>query len=219
MTREEMLTEVRRRIGNPGLNDVTNRELMPLVDDALTWLADSLKYHVVTTSTAIALTTDQRDYPLPSDFVEMFLVEWDTRRLTEQSTSRWDRIGTDWRNSASGTLNEYAIEGHRLILNPAPTAAVVTTSGTLTLRYAATPGVIGASGPIDLPPLDHSLACWGAAEEWLGLHPSEENMARLQFATEQIKRRLPGARRRAQNALRSYRPRWFIRPYRSGASR
>lgn len=220
MNRLQIHGRIRRYIGGAEVNTVTSEALEEFIDGAMFWLAGELEdFEIVETSQAIALVAEQRDYPLPLDCSEMILVEWNSNRLMPGSHSEWDRNGTQWRTSEEGNPSEYSVEGRRLWLNPPPSSDAVTADGTLTLRYIAAPGEMGASGPVQLPPLAHDLLCWEAACRWLGTHPSDENAARLQFCQQQIARLLPQARRQSQSPVQEHAPRWHPATYRRGAAR
>jgi hypothetical protein len=210
---------VRRKCGGLGQNEVSDRELEPYVIAALEWLADELKYRVVTEPNAIALTASQFDYPVPDDLLEMIQVFWNGKPLKAMSVDAWDRVHTDWRHATGGNPTEYAIEGRRLFVTPPPSAAAVTSDSTLEIRYVASPSIIPPGGPKELTAPDLRLASWEAAYEWLVIHPSDENNLRAQGCATQIPRLLKGAKHRAQAPTRNHRPRFRPNVYRSGAAR
>lgn len=220
MTRSQIHARVRRYIGGVDVNTITSEALEEFIEGAMFWLAGVIEeFEVVETDQAIALAASQRDYPLPLDCSEMILVQWNETRLRASSTNEWDRNGTQWRTSEAATPSEYAIQGRRLWLNPPPSADAITTDGTLTLRYIACPGEMGVSGPVQLPPLAHDLLCYEAAYRWLGTHPGEENLARMEFCKGQIARLLPQARRQSQGPSQEHAPRFWPGTYRRGSAR
>lgn len=207
MTQAALYRSFRRLAGNLKINDVPDTEIQEVINSALEWLAQKLKYSIRTEALAIALVEDQREYPLTEDVLWLLWVDWNDRRLQPASVFAWDQAAVNWQHAASGTPLEYAVRGRRLILYPPPSDDAVDTDGYLSYSYiAATPGVT-AAGALELSRSDQRLALLQASWEWCLTHPSEENAARGQGLLSLRDEMLTDAERAARNPIREYAPR------------
>ena len=180
MNELELLGEVREKIGNVGVNQVSDRRLRDsYVIPALMWLAGKLAFNVRTEDRAIGLVASQIEYPLTSDVLSVIWVEWNNRRLEPVSLTISDRDQTNWRDRDPGEPAQWAIQGRKLALIPPPTAAAITTDAYLSLRYIATPGPLGPDGPQGLSDLDQWLVIHEAARMWCETNYTEENERRM----------------------------------------
>jgi hypothetical protein len=219
MTEVELYSDLRELIGNPSVNEVSNRQLRKYLTPALEWLADQLKYAVVTDDNAIALTAGQLEYPLPPEVSWIVWVEWDGNKLEPATTQGWERDGLDWRDAASASPTGFAIEGRNLILNPPPASTDVTTDPTLSIRYiSSTPGLKPGEQP-GLSKLDQQILVLKAASRYLGFHPTPENAQRLGYAEREIAELMRGALARAHNPMEDFAPRFFVKTRRRGGAR
>ena len=73
---------------------------------------------------------------------------------------------------------------------------------------------MGVQGSPALTALDEDLVRYDAAVAWCGAHPSPDNQQRQQSYLEEIKRRLPEAKRRWENQIMGFLP--TARPDTSG---
>jgi len=219
MNGKELLSELRERIGNPNVNEVSNPQLERYLASALSWLASELDYVVRTETQMIQVTAEQQEYPLPGDFMSMIFVEWDGNRVLPTSTYSMDRDGTLWRGATGANLAQYAIQGRKLILQPPPSSGAVTADSLLTLRYIADSPGVQVSGTPDLSDTDQRLALWEAAYQYLIVHPSETNAARAHSCAVQVQRLLPNAKRRATLPIQDFSPSFRFRSPRQGVAR
>ncbi len=195
---DQIITRLRVLIGNPNNREVPNRDLNGFLATSLTWLSDELKWDVRTDDN-IGITAGEPAVPLPQDFVTMIWVEWNDVRLDPTSMTNLDREG-NWRIVPDANPTRFAIQGRTLILNPAPDAAAITTDASISWNYISSGGSVGTVGVPGLSDLDTQLLCYDAAVDWLTVHITPENQARVQAYTAQIARRLPPAKRRWENA-------------------
>lgn len=210
MTQAEIHAKVRSLIGNPSVNEVSEKEIASHIDDALEHLAALLRYKVVTNDFLIGFEASVSEYPLPSDFARVLWVEHNTKRLTYSSTFRWDRDGVDWRNATAGTPTEYAIQGRSIIFSPPPDSTAITNDPSPTIRYIASHGEMGPTGPEGLSDLDQQVVRYLAAIFWLDSHPSDENQARIANYEKRVEGLVTLAKQRWQNASEVDQP--FFRP-------
>lgn len=219
MTRAELVADTRRKIGNKPVNEVSNPELETYVEGALERIASELRYPVRTDTTTLGLVAGLQEMMLPADLVEIISLYWNGQRLQSSSLDAYDRLSIAWRGIASSTPQGFAVQGRTLFLNPPPTAAAIVTDPVLTLRGVWVPEFLPASGAVALGTLDHRLAAWLGARQYLLVHPTQENLARAQSYETEIAPLLKSARRHARQMIRDYRSSWRIRPGRAGAAR
>lgn len=210
MTEDQIYFHLRERIGNPDKNQANNRQLLAYVSDALDWMADQLKYQVLTDTTSLLLVAGQQEYLIPDSVAWFVWLEWNTNRITPATTQKWDRDGTDWRNASPSQPLQYAIQGRNLILLPAPDSSTVTTQPYLTFRYIATAAPMSASGPLSLCEMDQFIAVYKAAVLYLTAHPSDTSQELIQGYQAELAERVPRAKRRLGNPIRDYRGRLHV---------
>lgn len=213
------ILEVRRLSGNPNYRAVDDTDFRRAVESSLEWLAGQLEYEVRTDAQGIALTAETQEYGLAPNVRQVFWVEWNGARLEPSSTWDWDRRGIDWRNAASGNPTEYAVEGRRLVLYPKPDSTAVSTDGAVTFRYLSSPDLQGEHGNLMLGDTEWWLIAYKAADEWLALHPSEQNAPRQAFCANEWRTRLPDAKRRARNMVAEWTDRVHVFTRRGSAAR
>ena len=211
MDSNRLLAEIRERVGRPTVLEVDNLRLMEsYVEPAYDWLAGELGFVVREDATAIALTAGQIEYPLTPNLLSVLWVKWSTIRLTPSSLTSRDRDQDNWQALSSGTPSEYAIQGRKIALLPPPSAAAVTTSAYLTMRYLATPDPMGADGPQDLSRLDQWLVADKAALLWCENNISDENVARVQLYQRRVEEGLTTAKQRWANPTKHYNPEFVV---------
>lgn len=220
MTDKQLLGNLRELIGNPATTETNDKQLLSHVNASLAWMAEVLRYRIVTDEQAIALVASQRAYPLPSQFSRMLWAEWSDTRLEPTSTFRTEKQGTDWRSTtAADVLTEYAIEGREVIFIPPPSSDAVSTDGYVAMRYIAAPEDIGPDGSGGLWELDYQIVLYKAAIRWLRSHPSDVNIARLQGYKEELGELVGAAKRRRMNPHETYQPGLLVSVTRQGAAR
>lgn len=219
MTQREILSEMRRLVGNPDVTTTSDRDLIPYLASAADWFVAETKNLYRTDTTALLLVADQQEYALTDDIGWILFCEWDDKRLTPSSHHTWDRQGTDYRAAASGNPSEFAVYDRFLILHPPPSSTAVTTDSYLTIRSIVTAGPLTAGGFRGIADFDLRLVLYEAAYEYLALHPSEQSGAMAQFCLGQIQRLLPAAKERAALPIEDHRPRFYIPNTRQGAAR
>jgi hypothetical protein len=219
MTEVQLYSDLRELIGGMSVNEVSNRQLRKYLIPASEWLADQLKYSVATDELAIALVADQIDYPLPEAVGWIIWVEWSTNKLDPNTTFGWEHDGLDWRDATSGSPTSFAIEGRKLLLNPPPSATAITTDGFLSMRYFSNSPGINPGGPVALSALDQQVLCLEAAERYLGLHPTEENSARLAYVNRKKTELMKGALARAHNPIEDFQEVTRVKTRRRGGAR
>jgi hypothetical protein len=200
MTDRALLGNLRELIGNPATTETNDKQLLSHINASLAWMAETLRYRIVTDEQAIALVASQRAYPLPSQFSRMLWCEWNDTRLEPTSTFRSEKLGTDWRTiAAADVLTEYAIEGREIIFIPPPSSAAVSAAGTVAMRYIAAPEELGADGDAGLWELDYQVVLYKAAIRWLRSHPSDTHLAMIQGYKEELAELVGAAKRRRMN--------------------
>ncbi len=221
MTQRDIFRNFRRLIGNPEPSETSERDLVEYIASASDWIADQLRNFYRTEANMIGLVADQREYPLPSDLAWILYVDWGTVPLASSSHFQWSRMGTPYRNTTvpSGTPAEFAMYDRFLILNPPPSSTSLDTADTLTIRYMAAAPEMTAGGVRGLSDLDARLMVARAAWEYLGNHPSDENVARMQFADRMVADLLPGAKSRANTPIEDLRPQFYPLVLRQGSAR
>lgn len=214
-----MYAELREMIGSPDVNKTSNVKLDSYLIPALEWLASRLEYLIREDDSLLTLVEDQRKYRLPEDVASVLWLSFNDNRLTPASLPGWDRDGTDFRGSESGTPSEYAIQGRDLWLNPPASSTAIETAPALTIRYLAVPGQVEAGGPLGLGALEQRLAILQAASLWCLSHPSEENQVRYQGYQSWISGEIGAAKRRVQFPDEGYSPHWRPVSERRGTAR
>lgn len=206
MNRLEIYSSLRELIGNPDVNDVTNKQLDAMIVPALEWLAVKLEYAIYTDS-SFQLRADVSEYTLPQDFGILVFAEWNSLRLIPASVYEWQRSGTDYRNADSvSSLREFAIRGRKLILFPPPSSTAITTDPFMTIQYIGSAPMMDSSGTPQLSNLDQELLVLRAGVRYCRTHPSDENLVKIREYSLEIDELLPAARKRAQNAIAEYQP-------------
>jgi hypothetical protein len=219
MTQREVLSELRRLIGNPDLTETSDRDLIPYVSSAADWFVSETKNLYRTDTTAIALVASQREYPLTSDIGWILSVSWNDLKLTPSSQLTWNRDGTTYRTSTAANPSEFAVYDRFLILQPPASASAVTTDGFLEVRSIVTAGPLAAGGIRGIADFDMRVVLHEAAYEYLALHPSPENDARAKFCLAQTARLLPAARERAERPVEDWGAQFVPQVRRQGGSR
>lgn len=218
-TLNDLRADFRERVQVMRPQDLSDRVIDLYLTTALETLASELEYSYTTDTTTIALVADTQEYSLPATLNFLLFVEWNDKRLTPKSVHDWDRAGVDWRGAASGTLSEYAVQGRKLIFHPKPDSDAVTDDSAATIRYIAASAGTTTAGATNLADQDTVLAVYLAAAEWLGMHPSNENLARKATLDERVALMLPRAKKRNRNAAFGFQPGVVVATRRSGASR
>lgn len=230
MTVANLTGRLRRRIGNPTLNEASDREMLERLSTSLSWLSAYLKWTYVT-DLDMPLTAGQPAYALPRGCLYLSFVQLGPNILTPTSTwainsgavtTATSGPSGSWLTALPGLPNRYAVEGRELLLNPPPDAGTVLTYPAMTWRYVAVGTEwtqqseigFGAQGMPSLSEVDEDLLMYDAAIGWCVDHPSPDNQQRLQGFQAEIQRRLPEAKRRWENAISDYLP--TARPDTSG---
>lgn len=219
MDQKRILSEFRNLIGSPDVRTVSADDLRRRYHSQLEWLAGELRYAVRVDERSLGLVASEQDLPLPRDAGQLLWVEYNGTALTPATVAEWVRDGTDWRGATAGTPREYAVQARTLILYPKPSSAAVTTDSLLSFAYIQAAPELQASGTPLLSDQDVWLAIYAAAGEWLGLHPSQENLIRRQVCETELQKRLPQARMRHQQPVRNHNPRQKFATRRTGTAR
>lgn len=116
-------------------------------------------------SITITATTD---FALPTDCIDVLVVEWNGNPLRKGSIKEWRKKGStqDWR-SKTGTPEEYALIGRRMYLYPAPNAAAVDQDNSLLVQYLQASGTFADAELAFLCDNDHRILAYFAAAEWV----------------------------------------------------
>lgn len=178
---------------------------MSYANASLTWTAAQLKMNI-REEPNIGLVTDEHNYRLPQDCLWVIYASWNSNKLTPASVYKWDRDGTNWRSSTStDVLQEYAVLGRQIILNPAPAAGAITTDAFLRLRYIAG-ATLSNEDQLEL----NDMACWvaiyKAAVMYLRAHPSDQAQAMIQGMNEDLSEFLLQAKRQSFEPIETYSP-------------
>jgi hypothetical protein len=119
------------------------------LDFGLQALNREARYHI--SDATITLVAGTQEYSLPSDFVTAkWLQSGAFRKLERGDVERWMGRDEDWRHEPLGDIKSWALYSNKLIVRPAPSAAAVASTPTLTLRYVSTPPSITTNGPEQL---------------------------------------------------------------------
>ena len=224
MTQFEVLSQFRRRIGNPPQAEVNDTALLAFLEPHLLWLADELEFNVVTDAQAIGLVASEYLYPLPPRCLYVLWVEWNGSRLTPGSLAAWTRDNVDWRGATAATPAEYAVENRRLVLKPPPGADAITDDAFLALSFVSEAEMTPA-GVNGLSDSDLWAAIYRAAGEWLGMNPGDtaEKMAantmRLRTNGALFEQHYRQARQRREKPIATEETRFRIQTRRRGAAR
>lgn len=219
MTQDQLRAELRELIGNPNVTTVNAKQLDSHLIAALEYAASELDFNIVTDANVIGFVADQSEYPLPKSFAKMVWVESDSVRLTATSTYKLEKEGTNYRTSASGTPQNYAIEAGILIFNPPPSSDYITDTASPVIRYIASQNDLPADGVFGLSDLDEQVVLYKAAIRYLRSHPSDENQARIAGYQEELRELIRSAKRRALNPDETFSPNFFVDSQRNGAAR
>lgn len=127
--------------------------------------------------TTIATVISQRAYALALTVGEIYSLAYGNNPLRPSTIRAWDDRHPNWRNEASGTPEEYAREGNRILLRPKPSAV-----GTLTIESTLPIPEItehtGAGGEVEYVPESHQrFIPYGGAV--ILAHIDAENKAHL----------------------------------------
>lgn len=219
MTEAELYSEVRELIGNPQVNEVSNRQLRKYLIGACEWLADQLKYAVVTDDSAILLVEDQVEYSLPSELCWIVWVEWNAIKLDPATTYGWEREGTGWRSTTASLPASFAVEGRRLLLNPPPSDDAIDTDSLLSIRYISnTPG-LAPGGPPQMGAMDQQALIFKAAHRYCIAHPSDLNNARMVNYDRELSGLMARAKGRATDPVEDLQERFHVKTSRRGGAR
>jgi hypothetical protein len=223
MTEATIYGEVRELIGAPSVNDVSNRKISSSLNYALTWMAGELEFTIVTDDLTMALTAEQQDYPLPSDFLTLLWCEHNGKRLEPLGLSGEDRDLHDWRGAESGSPTQFAIRGRRLYLLPKPDASAVSDDGFLTFSYIGCPKPMGPQGPQGLSDEDQWLLIHKAALHYCGKYPTDATVTRIPLYQSEVDDLLTKARGRwtaqGAGAAKHHAPTWTPFTGRTGGAR
>jgi hypothetical protein len=223
MTQFEVLSQFRRRIGNPPQADVNDTTLLAFMEPHLLWLADELEYNVVTAPT-LGLTSGDYQYPLPSGCLYILWAEWNGSRLTPGSIAAWTRDNVDWRGATASTPTQYTVEGRTLLVQPPPGDDAVEEDPFLVLCYVAE-GSLTTAGVAGLTDSDLWAAIYRAAGEWLGMNPgdTQEKMAanamRLKTNSVLFEQHFRQAKQRREKPIATEETRFRVQTRRQGAAR
>ncbi|HEU4754656.1 MAG TPA: hypothetical protein VFU47_16220 [Armatimonadota bacterium] len=224
LTTLELLSHLRERIGDPGLDEVPQHELVGFLTSAFDWAAQRWRNVIVTADRSLALAAGVQEYPLPGDLLYVTWAEWNGSKLPAASTFQWERDGTDWRGTAAGNPREFAVQGRKLILWPKPSAGAVETDGFLTFRFVGAAGE-PRSAASHFSDADLWVILYHAAVEWLGANPGADELEMkrrqlmLQTAREQLALRLADADARHQEPVEDHYPAFTVKTRRRGAAR
>lgn len=151
------------------------------------------------TSTSISIVAGTAAYNLPSDFVEMRLVE-DVRTSTPKEiypTTLNDRQGGD-AFFVSGTFHgaSYYIRGTQIVFDETPT---YTQASAVTLHYIKRiPDVSAGSDSSEIPAQYHRVVSYGIAMMGLYQQQSENNFAKDEYQKGLVKLREYADKRQTQ---------------------
>ena len=224
--RNVFLTRLRVMIGNVSEDSEFARDwiLLEHLRNGLETWADQLEYKRDTRT--ITLTAGVQEYNLPADFMLMVWVEHNNIMLTPRTTFEWELRGTDWRDVDDDTPTEYAVEGRKFILTPAPDADAITDSAVADYRMIISPGGLDSQGASWLSDADTRLALMYAALEWCESNPDHPqhpethgNNARAASLLRRIGEALPPAKKRQHEPIEDHAGSMQMTTYRSGMAR
>lgn len=115
-------------------------------------------------SITITATTD---FALPSDCIEVLVVEWNTFPVLRGHFKEWrTKEPRNWR-SKTGTPEEYDLIGRRIRLYPSPDANAVNDDSTLLVQYIQAAGSFADAELAFIADQDHRILAYYAAAEWI----------------------------------------------------
>jgi hypothetical protein len=130
-----------------------------------------IRYHYTDSSSAITFVAGTQEYSLPTDLIELKIVEWNSVELVKSSVEEWRRKGIRWRQEAASFPEEWAIYRDKLIVRPTPSAAAVAAASQPFIRYVSRPAAFTANGMAQLTINDWRVPVYWAVVEWSIAHP------------------------------------------------
>lgn len=196
MDERQIEGHLREWVGDPDVDVVSKRKLIgSYFHNALTWLAGELGLNVRTQASLYTLLADTYAYPLPRNTYEVIWVEWNDRRLERATLYGWNRDAVDYRGAESGYPTEWCIIGSEIIFNPPPSSGAISTDASVDMCFIEGGLELGPDGVPGFTDLDTWCAIHRAAQMYLDMHPTQENVARSKSNRAEWEMRLPECRR------------------------
>lgn len=216
MTEKSLLGQLRLLVGDPPLNEISDRKLISFVTFAMEWFACEMEHNVIDDTTSLVLTAGQGEYPLPATFLVAIWFEHNDIRLEPMSLSAKDRDQEAWQQATSGTPVSYAIQGRKVSFHPPPDSSAVSTDSIVSYRYVASATALGPQGPQGLSEADQWLLIYRAARDFCVANPSDMNMARIAGYDGTVAEMLLRSKQRWLNPTRHQHPQF--KPWTGGRS-
>lgn len=165
MTWTELMAEFRSRIGNPTLDEYSDRQLKPYLQGGFEAVNRRVGFYVKDDETTITITNGGKEYSVPADFVSPVFVEWNGALLAKSDIDTWRQHGILFRTATGNAPTEYALYGRKIIFYPIPNGVAVAADANPMLRYVATPPDVETNLAL-CASQDHRLILYYAVAEW-----------------------------------------------------
>lgn len=220
LNKTEIIAHLRELCGRKTQSQLSERETLVFLGDAVDELADLLEYAHRTDETSLELVAGQSEYPRPSDVNEIEWVQWNHTPLQFSSVAEWTNHGVNWRGAEAGIPQEFAVDGNLFLVYPPPSADAISTAPVIQYRYVAAGFPITEAGIPAMRDSDVRIAIYMAAQAYCLAHPEDPaNQARAQNYAAIINRRLPNSQERALRPIRDFNPVIGAASTRGGMSR
>lgn len=231
MNYNELLVDLREKVGRPGIDDVNDRRLLTFLTSAIDFMAAELQWPIKTNTAGIGFSADQYEYPLSDDsldgeIAEILWVRYNGKLLEPASIAQWVRDGVDWRDATSGSPDQWAFEGLTLYVYPPPSSSVVSDDAAPEIGYIeASPSLdtSATNATTYLTPAAHGCLVWKAAEEYFTATIDKDNLGQrnlqIQAAAKQVADRLNNLKRMVKHGARSSGPKPSVFSRHGGAAR
>ncbi len=217
MTRAQLAGAVRRYLGQPGTEFISDTQINGALNQAMDEINQICEFKR-TPDPSIALMTGQIEYTIPSIVSTIYQVRYGSSRKKLTSTSRSELFDSNpsWESAATGTPTKYYTDGMQLGVVPGPDAGAAAT--VLYLRALSDPSQLtnATTVPSWLPNGFHDAIALGAALEIVQGYDAEAAAnVRIEGLYARYQGRLKAIAALASHRAREYAPRIKVTGYAS----
>lgn len=136
--RQQMVYQFRELCGGVAETTVSDRAIVDVhLANGVRMAAAAVGLTRRTDTTQFALQAGVFEYALPSSFMQIQEVMWNSQHVAYTSIEEWRRAHVNWRTPTAGLPREVSVDGRQLILLPAPSSDAVSADPVLLVRYTA----------------------------------------------------------------------------------